>query len=184
MTLLRLRMALVTTVIALVVTACTTVTTEVRTGPEENWRYTITEPKRDTSPKGPLGKLEYRGRDIRPYFSRIVIGDRTFDYAIRIDRADFQGYRMATDQGQPEDDASLLNDEDRERGWYFASLTGRRSGTPGDWVWVKRLNVEAFVDPSHMSRLADSLDLYPIDGNTEDEPRSGVSLGIRFTTVF
>ena len=175
---------LLTAVIALGVPACTTVTTEVRTGPEENWRYTVKEPKRDTSPKGPLGELEYRGRGIRSYFSRIVIDDRTFDYAIRIDRGDFQGYRMATDEGLPEDGGAPLSDKDRERGWYFAPLTSRRRGTPDDWVWVKRLNVEAFVAPRHVSRLADSLDLYPIDGNTEDQPRSGVSLGIRFTTVF
>jgi hypothetical protein len=177
-------MALATALFTLIVAGCTTVTTEVRTGPEEQWRYTVKEPKRDTSPNGPLGELEYRGRDIRPYFSRIVMSDRAFDYAIRIDRGDFQGYRMTTDEGHPEDGSEALSDKDRETGWYFAPLTGRRSGTPKDWVWVKRLNVEAFVAPSHISRLADSLDLYPIDGNTGDAPRSGVSLGIRFTTVF
>lgn len=176
--------ALVISVFALLLTACTTVTTEVRTGPEENWRYTIKEPRRETSPKGPLGELEYRGRDVRPYFSRIVIGDKTFDYAIRIDRGDFQGYRMTTDGPRPAEGNTPLSDGDREKEWYFAPLTGRRSGTPDDWVWVKRLNVEAFVDPRRISRLADSLDLYPIDGNTGEEPSSGVSLGIRFTTVF
>lgn len=181
---LGLTIAIVTAAFTLVLSACTTVTTEVRTGPEDNWRYTVKEPKRDTSPNGPLGELEYRGRDLQPYFSRIVVVDRSFDYTIRIDRADFEGYRMTTGEDTPEDGRRLLSDEDRERGWYFAPLTSRRSGTPEDWVWVKRLNVEAFVAPRYISRLADSLDLYPIDGNSGEAPRSGVSLGIRFTTVF
>jgi hypothetical protein len=170
--------------VVLIMVGCTTVTTEVRTGPEENWRYTIKEPKRETSPNGPVGELSYRGREIRPYFPRIVVGNKTFDYAIRVDRSDFAGYRMSTGEQLPESAQEMLTEEERERGWYFAPLTGRRSRTPEDWVWVKRLNVEAFIAPRHISRLADTLDLYPVDGNSGNEPRSGVSLGIRFTTVF
>ena len=196
------------------IASCTTVTTEVRTGPEENWRYTIKEPRRDTSPNGPVAELRYRGRELLPYFSTVVVGERVFDYQIRIDRGDFRGYRM-TDPGEAVQDAGpdsgessgdgqsgggspqgapagasdrppreAIAQDELETNWYFAPLDARKPGTPEAWVWVRRLNVAAFVAPDRISRLADSLDLYPVDGNTEDAPSSGVSLGIRFTTVF
>ncbi len=179
--------------VVLIVVGCTTVTTEVRTGPEENWRYTVKEPKRDTSPNGPVGELEYRGRDILPFFTSVVVGNRTFDYVVQIDRSDFRGYRMTVStarQGagggtlQSAPGPGTITEEELEKNWYFAPPEGRKPGTPETWVWVKRLNVEAFVAPAHISRLADRLDLNPVDGKLDEEPRSGVSVGIRFTTVF
>ncbi len=169
-----------------IIVGCTTVTSEVTPDREENWRYTVKEPRRESAPIGPVGELEYRGRDIAPYFDRIVISTRNFEYVIRVERSDYAGYRLSESPVEVNGTNSreAISEEELRREWYFAPLDRRKRGTPEEWVWVQRANVEAFVAPNRVSRLADALDINPIDGPQGDEPSPRFSVGIGITQVF
>jgi len=59
-----------------------------------------------------------------------------------------------------------------------------KTETPGDWIWVKRENIEAYLDPSKMYALISKYKISRIlDGNEDLSPfrvRMGFAFGRRF----
>jgi hypothetical protein len=119
------------------------------------------------------------------FFESIVIHGSRYDYTIRQQKGDFGGYRLDEDyqpvsgsgegkQPEPEE----IDEEQLERGWYLAGLQNRRTGTPENWVWVRRLNLEAFVNPGRLREFASKFDLSTIID--EEYERDSVRMGLGF----
>ncbi len=180
----------------LLIPGCASIVSEEYPDPDERWRYEIRLTRKGTAREGEWGRLAYRGRELPSWFSTIVISGRRFDYLIRKEPADFLGYRQIDDSAgeeepvrTPHDDPDdihrpdPISERELDRGWYWADFAERKAGTPPDWVWIRRENLSAYVDPAELREFADEYELGPIL-REEDLPRSGVNLGLSFVTVF
>ena len=146
--------ALAAALFTLIVTACTTVQSREELMPDSRWSYTIRElPGRAERLRG---ELSFRGRRTALYFSEIVIADRRYTVSLRTTGDGFEGYREDDDFSPPEIIAAgpALSAAERSRGWYHAELEQRRRGTPHDWVWVRRENLAAYLNPGRMHAFA------------------------------
>jgi hypothetical protein len=139
-------------------------TTAVIEHPDANgrWTYKIAVTKPNTENEGKRGSLLYRGREPAVYFSSVIIGGSKYDYLFSIDPGDFSGYAEDPEYNAPTWRSSLrLTKEEQRRGWYFAPKDQRRSGTPAQWIWVRKENIEAFVDPDKLYRFSTRYGLIP-----------------------
>ena len=81
-------------------------------------------------------------------------------------------------------DEQRISKEEFKRGWYLAGLNQRRTETPGDWIWVKRENIEAYLDPRKMYSLISKYKISRIlDGNDDLSPFR-VRMGFGFGRLF
>lgn len=144
------------------------------------WKYEIEITKPGTKSEGKLGRLYYKGEEIGSYFRIIVVGNRRYTFEKRRFEWNFGGYREEIEAELPESKSDLrIADAELERGWYTARLDRRRIGTPASWVWVKRGDLEAFVNPEKIEALAriyaiapmspHQFDLLPERGETDDQ---------------
>ena len=193
-------LALVTLVIPLVSLAgCTTVRTRERPDPREDWVYTVRSGARRASEDLLYGELRYRGSVLPSYFSSVVIGTSRFNYSIRTPVEPFRGYRRdldfelpadaaeytdaaeyadAAEPGPENDTVDLFTRRDRNRGWYFGALHQRRRETPSWWIWVRRENLEAFLDPNRIEEFVRRYHLEPISPGV----RARVEVRIQYST--
>jgi hypothetical protein len=143
------------------------------------WKYRVDITKPDTENEGRRAHLYYRGKELAGYFSTVVIGETKYDYTFRINPSDFGGYAKDPDYSPPPLSARLgLEDEELKRGWYFAALNQRRQDTPADWIWVKRENLEAFVDPDRLYNFINKYELIPKVDEREPPVRFLFSFGV------
>ncbi|TVQ37647.1 MAG: hypothetical protein EA384_11230 [Spirochaetaceae bacterium] len=134
--------------------ACTTVQSREELAPDERWSYTVRElPGRDGRLRG---ELSFRGRRTPLYFSEVVVGSRRFTAALRTTAEGFEGYRedRTFEPPEPGVSGSSVSTGERSRGWYIAGLDQRRPATPAEWVWVRRENLEAWVNPLRIQAFA------------------------------
>ena len=144
------------------------------------WRYRVDTIRANTEKEEKRGRLFYRGRELPGYFSTIIIGDTRYDFTFRIDPSHFGGYAKDSGYMPPRAAASArLDPEELERGWYFAPMDQRRQDTPEDWIWVKRENLEAFVDPDKLYRFINRYELI----QAPEERESPVQFGLFFKTT-
>jgi hypothetical protein len=144
---------------------------------EGRWKYRVDITKPDTENEERRAHLFYRGKELAGHFSTVIIGETKYDYTIRINPSDFSGYAKDPNYLPPPLPTQLgLVDEEEKRGWYFAPADQRRRDTPADWIWVKRENLEAFVDPDRLYRFINKYELIP---NVEEQEPS-----IRFRFSF
>lgn len=164
-----------------VLSGCQTVDTVEYPDAEAMWKYRVDFTKPGTENGGRSGHLFYRGWELAGYFSTVIIGETKYDYTIQIDPSDFGGYaKDPAYSPPPSTDLLRLEDEEKERGWYFAPADRRRADTPADWIWVKRENLQAFVDPDRLYRFLNKYEL--IQNAEENQPpiRFQFSFGSRF----
>lgn len=160
------------------VTGCASVRTREDLQPDERWVYTVRElPGRGERVRG---ELQFRSSRLPHYFSEVVIGERRFTMALRAADGDMEGYRedlhfsriaeaRALGHEQSASAAEPLSDSARRRGWYLGGLHERRPDTPDDWIWVRRENLEAWVNPRRVEAFATSYQLGAM--NAQPQPR-------------
>ncbi len=54
----------------------------------------------------------------------------------------------------------------------------KRQDTPADWIWVKRENLEAFVDPDRLYNFINKYELIPKVEEREPPVRFRFSFGV------
>ncbi len=158
---------------------CATVRDHDRLGPELDWEYRVREQPRIGSPNLETGELWYRNRAIPTVFSEVVLFGERYTYRYRTEYDPFQGYRKDPEFEPPEitEDGPELTRRERNRGWYLSELEERRPGTPSGWVWVRRENLGAYIDPREMREFAEYYGLHELSRRppaTDDDRRSNV----------
>ncbi|TVR53111.1 MAG: hypothetical protein EA426_18210 [Spirochaetaceae bacterium] len=148
-----LTIAVITIVTALITVGCATVRERERLPERPEWEYVVRVSTRDDRVRH--GELRFKGEAITPVFSSVVIDDAKFRYTLRTADEPFRGYRREAEFTLPADHADAEFDaSDRSRGWYLAEIGERRADTPENWVWVRRENVGAYVDPTRLGDFA------------------------------
>lgn len=166
-------------VLALSAAGCTTVRSRDELDPEARWTYAIRElPGRGEQLRG---ELSFRGRRVPLYFSEIVVGGRRYTAALRTTGDGFQGYREDKAFSPPEITtvAPQLSQSEQTRGWYLSELTERRAGTPQDWIWVRRENLAAHLDPRRLHAFASHHQLAEMHEAREPRVQFMFSYGIQ-----
>ncbi len=169
-------------IVCALIAACATTT---RLEPEEQWEYTVTESQRIGRPALKTGALRFRERQISSYFSTVIIGSRRFEYVIRSDDEPFSGYRLDEEWNgdPPEPVGESVGRTVRNRGWYFADYDELRPETPGGWIWVRRENLEAWVDPTAIETFAETHQLAAMH-RPPPPPRSRVRVSVSVRQTF
>ena len=173
----------------LLITGCATVQRREGVPPDERWVYTVRElPGRGERLRGELRFRNYRLPD---YFSEVVIGERRFTMALRAATGPYEGYREDTAftldraigeliaQQPPEDEPSSLSTSERTRGWYLGGLHERRVDTPDEWIWVRRENLEAWVNPRRIEAFASSFQIAGMNEHPQPRFQFMFSYGVR-----
>ena len=143
----------ITIVTVLLSLGCATVRERERLPERPDWEYVVRVSTRDDQVRH--GELRFKGEAVEPVFSSVVIEDEKFTYVLRTADEPFRGYRREAEFTLPVGPADVdFELHDRSRGWYLAELGNRRAGTPEGWVWVRRENVEAYVDPTRLREFA------------------------------
>lgn len=165
-------------VILSVLIGCATVRDRDALGPERNWEYRVREQPRIGSPNLETGELRFRDRGIPIVFSELVLFNERYTYRYRTEYDPFQGYRKDPEFDPPEitEAGPELSRRERNRGWYLSELDERRPGTPGGWIWVRRENLSAYLDPREMREFAEYYRLEELSGRhaTAEDRRSNV----------
>lgn len=169
-------------VVAGLIAGCATAPEPVREEPADGWAHEIRERTRRDALEEKTGTLFYRRGAVTPYFSTLVIGETRYRYVYPTEDDPFRGYRAEPEPVAVETDQDLeaLEGRSRRRGYYLADLKERKPGTPDDWVWVQRGNIQAWVRPGMLEDLADRHALHPID----PEPETPVRMRIEFRGTF
>ncbi len=147
---------IITALLLVFATGCASVRTRDAMGPEGDWEYVIRVQPRVGSADLETGELRFRGRAIPTFFSELVVFGQRYQYRYRTERDPFQGYRADEEFELPEiiEAGPELTRRERNRGWYLAELEERRPGTPSGWVWVRRENLSAYLDPRELREFA------------------------------
>ncbi len=157
---------------------CATVRTRDTLGPERDWEYRIRVQPRVGAQDLETGELRYRGRTVPAVFSEVVLFGQRYEYRYRTEQDTFQGYRLDEDFEPAEitERGPELTRRDRSRGWYLAEYDERRPGTPSGWIWVRRENLNAYLDPRQIREFAAHYGLAELAGRTmaERDRRSNV----------
>ncbi len=168
----RLPTLLVLAATGLVVLAgCATVRTRDTLGPERDWEYLIRVQPRVGAEDLETGELRYRGRAVPTVFSELILFGQRYEYRYRTERDTFQGYHRDEEFEPAEitESGPELTRRDRNRGWYLAEFDERRPGTPSGWIWVRRENLSAYLDPREIREFADYYGLVELAGRTRAE---------------
>ncbi len=148
-----LTIAVITIVTAFLSFGCATVRERERLPERPDWEYVVRVSTRDDRFRH--GELRFKGEAVEPVFSAVVIDDAMFTYTLRTADEPFRGYRREAEFTLPVGHSDVdFESYDRSRGWYLAELGERRVGTPENWVWVRRENVGAYVDPTRLREFA------------------------------
>lgn len=148
-----LTLAVITIVTVSLSFGCATVRESEPIPERPDWVYVVRVSTRDDRVRH--GELQFKGEVIEPVFSSIVIDDAKFTYSIRTADEPFRGYRRVGEFALPVGRVDVdFESHDRSGGWYLAELGERRAGTPENWVWVRRENVGAYVDPARLGEFA------------------------------
>jgi uncharacterized protein YceK len=162
------------------------------------WRHEIQVARLGLQRGVPWGTLYYRGRELPDYFDSLVIGATGYRFlvppndgtlgvsaeAVRAGAATSGGYQVDSGYTPATSASSVrIGAADLDRGWYLAGPHQRKQGTPDSWVWVKRQNLEAFLDPSAVGRFAQAYRLssilrggaYPQQRQPDFDPNLGIS---------
>ena len=148
---------------------------------EKHWTYKIEITKPGTGSEGKLGHLYYRGKEIKSYFNSIIINDIEYDYFIRKDIQDFGGHIEDKEHISDISYSGLkIENDDIILGWYFADSSEKRQDTPRNWVWIKRENLKAFINPDKIDSFINNYELMPIIKGIEKL----VNVRFEFTKTF
>jgi hypothetical protein len=169
----------VTVLLAALLMGCQTLVTQEH--PAENWQYQIKADRVGEKRGIPWGYLFYKGRELKSYFSTLVISDTRYDFTINTEESDFGGYRVNKEYTDQSSQATeRIGEEEMKKGWYLAGLEQRKLSTPDYWIWVKRQNVEAFLDPSSIYSFLKKYNISAIVGGDKEEPSIGLRVGFGF----
>ena len=146
--------AVVLGLLLLLAVGCTSVQSREELAPDDRWSYTIRElPGRGERLRG---ELTFRKRRMPLYFSEVVVGSRRFTVVLETTGEGFEGYLEDSQFSPPQtvSGGAPLGSSDRARGWYAAPLEQRRPGTPAEWIWVRRENLSAYLNPQRIDAFA------------------------------
>lgn len=106
------------------------------------------------------GALFYKGQAVPDVYEAVVDHQVTYRFRTRNEMWGDDGYHPGPrlDPAPPVEEG--FRPADRETGWYSSS--GRKPGTPADWVYVEWSGGSAFVAPDRLGVLAESQNLNPI----------------------
>lgn len=143
-------------VVLILLTGCATVRSRDPMGPEGDWEYVLRVQPRVGAVDLETGELRFRRRAIPTFFSELVVFGQRYEYHYRTERDPLQGYRLDATFEPPQisEAGPELTRRERNRGWYLAELEERRPGTPSGWIWVRRENLAAYLDPREIREVA------------------------------
>lgn len=132
---------------------------------QNNWTYKIEITSPGTRSEGQLGHLFYNKQEIGPFFDIVVVGDAVYEYRLKRRLWDFGGYVQITDNSYtPVSCKVKITDAEITQGWYISKITCKKQGTPSDWIWIKRDDLNVFVYPKRIGALVHNYKLEPISG--------------------
>jgi hypothetical protein len=135
--------------------------------PAADWQYQIKKDSVGEKRGVPWGYLFYRGRELKSYFNTVVIKQTRYDFTIKTEESEVGGFWINPEHVTPESQSTEgIGEEEFKRGWYLAGLDQKRTDTPDDWIWIRRENIEAYVDPRKMYSL---ISKYKISQILEDD---------------
>lgn len=166
--------------LSMFMSSCASIRTRERPDPRQNWVYTVRAGSRATEADPRFGALRYRDNVLGSYFSSLVISESRFDFMIRYPEEPFRGYRRDLDFEPPEQHSEeVFTRRDHNRGWYFAALDQRKRDTPDWWIWVRRENLEAFINPD---RIDEFVGQYRLGEITPTVVQPQVEVRLQFST--
>ncbi|RPJ09709.1 MAG: hypothetical protein EHM28_00785 [Spirochaetaceae bacterium] len=97
------------------------------------------------SPSG-TGQLFMQGREVPPVFDIVIADSIIYNFQAEAALTNI-GYWPKEQWNIPESESTaVLSEDERDRGWYFADISSRKTSTPFDWIWVKAGAIRAYVD--------------------------------------
>jgi hypothetical protein len=149
--------------------------------PAADWQYQVKTDKVGERRGVQWGYLFYKGRELKSYFNTIVLDQTRYDFTINTEKSQYGGFWINEEHQTPiAANTQGIKAEEFKRGWYLASLDQKKADTPGDWVWVKRENIEAYVDPSKIYSLVGKYKISPILDGDEDSSPFQLRMGFGF----
>jgi hypothetical protein len=149
--------------------------------PGVDWQYHIKTDNVGENRGIKWGYLFYKGRELKSYFNIVVIRETRYDFTIKTEESEAGGFWINAKHVTPLlSDDQRISKEEVKRGWYLASLNQRRADTPGDWIWVKRENIEAYMDPRRMYSLISKYKFSRILDGGENRSPFRVRMGFGF----
>jgi len=130
-----------------------------------NWRYEIETTAAGTRSEGQIGHLFYGENEIGPVFNILVVKKTVYEFLVRENAWDFGGYKKISDSSYtPVACDTKIKESELKQGWYLSSITCKKHGTPADWIWIKRKDLEAFVSPDKIGFVITHFKLNPMTG--------------------
>jgi hypothetical protein len=149
--------------------------------PGVDWQYHIKTDNVGENRGIKWGYLFYKGRELKSYFNIVVIRETRYDFTIKTEESEAGGFWINAKHVTPLlSDDQRISKEEFKRGWYLAGLNQRRADTPGDWIWVKRENIEAYMDPRRMYSLISKYKFSRILDGGENRSPFRVRMGFGF----
>jgi|GEM_PF-2091256 len=127
-----------------------------------DWEQVITTTNPGTRSEGIQSRLRYRGRDIAAWFDSLVIGSLRFEHVAGVQIWDFDGYDRVGRAAGDTIDPVPVSPAELDRGWYEASPTMRKQGTPEHWIRASRDDLKLILDPDRLGEIAAHHRLTPI----------------------
>ncbi len=151
--------------ISLLFFTCVSVKDNSDKNKQTNWKYKIEITAEGTRSEGEVGHLSYGAKEIGPVFNIIVVNKAAYEFLIRENAWDFGGYKKISDRSYtPVLCDTKIDDVELTQGWYLSSNTCKKQGTPAEWIWIKRKDLEAFLNPDKISIFIKHYKLNPMTG--------------------
>ncbi len=163
----------------LILMGCQTLVSKEFPAPE--WQYQIKTDKVGEKRGVQWGYLFFKGRELKSYFNTVVIDQTRYDFTINTENLPAGGFWINAEHITPKSSSMQgIEAEEFKRGWYLASLDQKKADTPGDWIWVKRENIEAFLDPGRIYSFVSKYKISPIVGGDKDSSPFQLRMGFGF----
>ena len=116
--------------------------------PPTEWHYGVEVTNSGTRSEGKIGHLFFRDLEIPGIFDEIIIRRTRYEYYQRSHLWDFAGYVKDSEyKNEISFQDEKICDTELKNGWYYAHKDEKKKNTPENWVWVRRENIRAFINP-------------------------------------
>lgn len=124
-----------------------------------HWNQVIITTNAGSRSEGYTSYLHYMNESMTPWIETILIGSDRFDFVSGDNPWDFKGYDQTFDNIQYSTGRYLFGTTDLTRVWYEGTAETRKIGTPDEWIWASRGDLELFIDPERIRAAADAYQL-------------------------
>ncbi|MBN1798560.1 MAG: hypothetical protein JW822_08275 [Spirochaetales bacterium] len=143
--------------------ACKTADADNAVQKNGSWTYEIETTLPGTKSEGQWGHLYYKGKEVPPVFELMLVNNTLYIYRIRELAWKFGGYeKQATAESKIVESSEKIATAEMEKGWYRAARDQWKTGTPSTWIWTKRDELKAFLDPAKMDLFVSHNKLKPL----------------------